>query len=139
VSNQLDAHIVKAGDKAARVTLDRAGIALGTDLVVRWAEASPALDLRVRAAKTNEKGRLRGGPVLFHRISPDATPPASSSSWTRPCRWQGTRWIAKELVEALRLLNARDRIALLTFDAEVRSWSAHWSPTSPNKSVFRTK
>jgi Mg-chelatase subunit ChlD len=132
--NQLDARVVKATDKTASVALARAGKALGSDVVVRWSEASPALDLGVRAAK--EPAYVEARFSFTRDPSPDATPPRDVVFVVDTSLSMAGDALEREKMlvsEAARLLNARDRIALVTFDAEVRSWASPVVADETNK------
>ncbi len=127
--NQPDARGFRASELGGRVQLERLASPLERDLVIRWVEDAPPLDLAARAVRTTGEAE----PYVEARFSFTKDPYADAAAPRDVVFVVDTSLSmagdalddARQIVEqGAANLSARDRVALVTFDAVVRSWSA---------------
>ncbi len=127
VPNQRDAHITQEGD-AMSVRLSRTGAALGEDLLVAWTERTEPIELSARAVAGSDTPGYAEAVLAFHEdMRADEAAPrdvvmvidASLSMAGEPLA--SSQSLARQVVS---LLGPNDRLALVTFDDEIRAWPA---------------
>ncbi len=136
--NQRDAQIVHDDATHARVSLDGTGGATKSDVVVRWTEDSDPVELAVRGAriKEGEPGYVEARLSFTRDPAPDRASPRTFIFVVDTSLSRAGQAIdkAKTLVTSVSTgLSGQDKIALVSFADEVRSWSAALPASATNK------
>jgi Ca-activated chloride channel family protein len=126
--NQPDARIVRPSAVTAFASVERTGAPLEHDLVLRWTESAEPLDLVARAVRTSDDqpAYLETRFSFTKDVYADLVPPRdvvfvvdTSLSMSGDALERSKEVVKKSLAN----LSAKDRVALVSFDSEVRAWS----------------
>jgi Ca-activated chloride channel family protein len=136
--NQRDAHIVHDDATHARVSLDGTGGTKKSDVVVRWTEASDPVELALRGARIKEgdAGYVEARLSFTRDPAPEHASPRTFVFVVDTSLSMAGQAIerAKSLVRSVSVgLSGQDKIALVSFDDDVRSWSAALPAVATNK------
>jgi Ca-activated chloride channel family protein len=127
--NQPDARGVRASDLGGTVALERLAVPLERDLVVRWSEATEPLDLATRAVRTaGDEAPYVEARFAFTKDVYAAAAPARDVVFvvdtSLSMSGEALENAKQVALQSLANLEDKDRIALVTFDSVVRSWSS---------------